>query len=296
MASPTTAAPTGTLIASRLTAVRGLMASTLEATPLRRIVEDTGTLLGSGKMLRSRLIFRVGEAAQVPEEVLTHAAAAVEMIHGASLLHDDVIDGGYLRRNQSTFWVDRGVPGAILLGDLMLFRALEILGRVESGALVRDLILLTGDVCEAEAEQELVLRGLPPTWENCVRIARRKTGALFAFAGLAAAGPDPGPREALRESGFLAGTAYQLSDDLLDASGNLRVAGKTLGTDEQRLKTTAATAAPTSPVPADHAIVSMCRDAESILKPWPAIQDAWREWACADLYPSIEKNAGIPLF
>ncbi len=280
----------------RLAAVRALMASTLEATPLRKIVEDTGSLLGAGKMLRSRMVFRLGDATGVPEATLAHAAAAVEMIHGASLLHDDVIDGGYLRRNQATFWVDRGVPGAILLGDLMLFRALEVLGRVEDGRLVRDLILLTGDVCEAEAEQELVLRGQPPTWDNCVNIARRKTGALFAFAGLAAAGSDEALREALREAGFLAGTAYQLSDDLLDASGNLRVAGKTLGTDEKRRKTTAVTAARASPVHADRAIVEMCEDAEARLDAWPVVREAWTDWARAELHPALERNAGLPLF
>jgi len=71
------------------------MAGALRATSLSKLTQEGGQFLNTGKMLRSRLLLRVGAAAGTPEDVLLHAAAAVEMIHAASLLHDDVIDGGY---------------------------------------------------------------------------------------------------------------------------------------------------------------------------------------------------------
>ena len=223
--------------------VRAEMADELSHTTLGKLISDFSSLLGTGKMLRSRMAFRVGPASGIPRDQLVRACAAVEMVHAASLLHDDVIDGGMVRRGAPTFWIERGISGAILLGDLLLFKSLDITGRTRAdGRWTRMLVKCTGEVCEAESEQELVLRGADSTWENCVRIARRKTGALFAFIGYALAGDDPKLQEVLLESGYAVGTAYQLADDVLDATGSEADSGKTLGTDQARSKTTAASA------------------------------------------------------
>ncbi len=267
--------------------VKNLMASALADTVLSRLLSDTHSLLANGKMLRSRLAIRLGSAAQAPYQTALHAAASVELIHAASLLHDDVIDGGYLRRNLPTFWVEKGVPGAILVGDLMLFKSLDLLGRVEDARLVPALVRMTGEICDAEAEQELVLRGKSALWENCVRIARRKTGALFAFAGYAAGGQDSVLSATLQEAGYLAGTAYQLADDLLDATGEEAAAGKTLGTDEARAKTTAVSAAHHDGVDATAYIESLCSEAETSLSPWPHIKHAWRIFMNQDFRPAL---------
>ena len=72
--------------------VRQRMIGELRATPLGQMIEDFGSLLGSGKMLRSRMAYRLEPTSGVPREELVAACAAVEMIHAASLLHDDVID------------------------------------------------------------------------------------------------------------------------------------------------------------------------------------------------------------
>jgi heptaprenyl diphosphate synthase len=269
--------------------VRELMASCLRPTPLGFIAKDAKGLLGNGKMLRSRIPLRVGPAAGVPMKTLLHAAAAVEMIHSASLLHDDVIDGGLLRRGVPTFWVERGVSGAILLGDMLLFKALDVICRVENSQLAHPLVLCTGEVCEAESEQELILRGRNAEWADCVRIARYKTGALFAFTAFAAGGKDPELAAALKEAGYIVGTAYQLADDILDAKGSPAVADKTLGTDASRDKNTVMNFLPEGIVPQDY-IRELCASARLQLAAWPKVQSAWDVYMKEDFMPEVEKH------
>jgi geranylgeranyl pyrophosphate synthase len=274
--------------------VRHLIARALEQTVLSRVTHDTAALVASGKMLRSRLIFHVGPAAHVPHATLVHAAAAVELVHGASLLHDDVIDGGYLRRGAPTFWVERGISAAILVGDMLLFKAVELMCEVEQGRLTPLLVKLTGEVCDAESEQELLLRGVTPTWENCIRIARRKTGALFAFAAGACGGFDPPLTSALVESGYAVGTAYQLADDILDANGSEEESGKSLGSDEARGKTAVGALGPREQAEAIVSIENLCRQSEDSLAPWPAVERAWRTFMNADMRPALRKHTAVP--
>jgi octaprenyl-diphosphate synthase len=269
------------------------MADGLSRTPLAPVFAQSRNVLGAGKMLRARLTLRVGEAAGTDGRTLVNAAAAVEMIHAASLLHDDVIDSGYLRRGAPTFWVERGVPGAILLGDLLLFKALDLVEAVEGGRLMPVLIRLAGEVCQAESEQELVLRGQAADWDTCLRIARQKTGALFALAAVAAAGREPAQGEALLEAGYEVGTAYQLADDILDANGDAGDAGKTLGTDRTRNKLSAAGARPPGLDPADFA-EGLCESAARRLAPWPAIRGAWDAYLDADFRPALHKLLRCP--
>ena len=221
---------------------------------------------------------------------MTHASAAVELIHAASLLHDDVIDGGLIRRGLPTFWTEKGIPGAILVGDLMLFKALDLVLQVDNGQLLAAIIKLTGEVCDAESEQELLLRGRTPTWENCVAISRRKTGALFAFSAYACGGQDLALAATLRESGYAVGSAYQLADDILDVNGSEAEAGKTLGTDEARLKTTAVSASAITGVDPIGYIESLCTEAELALEPWPRIRAAWNVFMDEDMRPALDRN------
>ncbi len=215
--------------------VRHLIFRTLEETSLREVLHDSPSLASfGGKMLRSRLAHRVGAATGVDADLLVHGSAAVEMIHTASLLHDDVIDGGVMRRGLPTFWVEKGKAGAILLGDLLLFKAVDLICRVADGRYTHELVKLTGEVCEAESEQELILQGEESQLEICQSIARRKTGALFAFAALLGGDGDAHRGEVLKESGYLLGTAYQLADDILDTRAEEDASGKTLGTDAAR--------------------------------------------------------------
>jgi geranylgeranyl pyrophosphate synthase len=272
--------------------VQELMASSLRETPLRFLVDQSKGLLANGKMLRSRLPFRVGPAAQVSYKTLLHAATATEMIHSASLLHDDVIDGGFLRRGAPAFWVEKGISGAILLGDMLLFKALDIICQVENSRLAHPLVKFTGEVCQAESEQELIYRGHNTEWENCVRIARCKTGALFAFVAYVSGGMDAARSAALKEAGYLVGTAYQLSDDILDARGTDVQAGKTLGTDSAREKQTVMTMVPEGVDPVAF-IESLCARARGLLTEWPDTLHAWDSYMELDLMPGLRRHLAL---
>jgi geranylgeranyl pyrophosphate synthase len=147
-------------------------------------------------------------------------------------------------------------------------------------------------VCEAETEQELVLREKPADWNACVSIARRKTGPLFAFPAYVSGGDNEALRDTLLEAGYTIGTAYQLADDLLDASGDSEAAGKTLGQDEARNKATAARVALPKDVEPAAYIESLCESAASSLSPWPSVQEAWETYMAYDIGPAIRKILG----
>ena len=199
-------------------------------------------LLLPGKMLRTQLVARLVEAgaSRIDLSVAARLCAATELAHTASLCHDDVIDGGLLRRGHSTLWRATSESGAVLTGDLLLCEATSLLLETDEGHHLPAFIDKVREVCSAEAEQELVLRGNRLDRATCVRIARGKTGPLFAFTPQICAGDDAALAAALEAAGYDIGTAYQLADDLLDAVGDEAEAGKTLGTDLARRKFTIA--------------------------------------------------------
>lgn len=272
--------------------VRRVMADGLRETSLEPLADDFRGLLGAGKMLRARMTARVGRAAGIPRRTLVLAAAVVEMIHAASLLHDDVIDGSELRRSAPTFWMRRGVAGAILLGDLLVCRTFRML-QAGCPELIGPLLRFMEEMCDAEAEQELLLRNSAPDWEKCVNIARRKTGSLFAFAGYVCGANDPDLRAALEEAGYAVGTAYQLADDILDAAGNNDLADKTLGTDALNGKLSAVSAWTAQAAELGQYVRELCATAGRALGPWPAVQDAWQEYLAQDMGPVIAKLTNL---
>lgn len=266
------------------------MLDCLKDTNLNQLIPDNKNILGSGKMLRSQLVLALGAANGIPEKELINAAAAVDMIHGASLLHDDVIDGGIIRRGAPTFWKKYGVNGAILFGDVLMFKALSLLVDVNRVDLLSELIDRTGEVCRSEVEQELILRGSPGTWEECELVGRYKTGSLFAFAAVAGGNREKEQTDALREAGYILGTAYQLADDVLDASGNEEISGKTLGTDDQRGKTTAITATENAPEDPISHLFQLLEKSADLLKTWPEIHAAWNRFLELTMIPVLEKH------
>ena len=266
------------------------MENCLHDTKISTLLPPKNNIMGSGKMLRAQLALTLGEFNGIAEKTSLHAAAAVEIIHGASLLHDDVIDGGLLRRGAPTFWKRHGTNGAILLGDLLVFEGMDLLVQVDRMDLLQELIAMATHVCRSEVEQELILRGTPGTWEECEEIARTKTGSLFAFAAVAAASDDPGQKDALREAGFILGTAYQLVDDILDSSGNEEVSGKTLGRDRERGKTTAITATQNAPENPVEYVDSLLDASSAQLAAWPALQSSWNDFLDVTMKPVLSKH------
>ena len=277
-------------IETQLKLVKLAMADVLKETNIAKLLPGNKNLMGSGKMLRSRLVLALGNATGVAENELVAAAAAVDLIHGASLLHDDVIDGGILRRGAPTFWKKYGTNGAILFGDLLMFKALSILVKAGRVDLLQELIDKTGEVCCSEVEQELILRGSPGTWQECERVARFKTGSLFAFAAVAGGTDAPGQADALREAGFILGTAYQLGDDVLDATGNEAVSGKSLGSDDQRGKTTAITATKNAPADPIGYIYTLLEASSAQLAAWPELRAAWDAFLNVTMKPVLNKH------
>jgi len=266
------------------------MENCLHNTGISTLLPPKNNIMGSGKMLRAQLVLTLGESNGIAGKTSLHAAAAVEIIHGASLLHDDVIDGGLLRRGAPTFWKKHGTNGAILLGDLLVFEGLDLLVQVDRTDLLQELIAMATHVCRSEIKQELILRGTPGTWEECEEIARTKTGSLFAFAAVSAGTTDPGQMEALREAGFILGTAYQLVDDILDSSGNEEVSGKTLGTDNERGKTTAITATKNAPEKPAEYVDSLLDTSSAQLAAWPALQNSWNEFLDVTMKPVLGRH------
>lgn len=268
------------------------MEKSISDSPLGPLASEFMRELGSGKMLRARLVLEVGAASGTDRVRLLHAAAAVELIHAASLLHDDVIDGGVLRRGAPAFWVEHGVQGAILFGDMLLFKAVQLAREIGDPELLAELIDLTGEVCIAEVEQELVLRGSDPDWETSLSLARRKTGSLFAFSAYAA-GSDSEMRSALKEAGYLIGTAYQLCDDMLDAQGDESLARKSLGSDHRRSKTTAATASDGDRMEVLAKITGLLERASGELSEWPALRSRWEEFVDQVIAPVLESYTAM---
>ncbi|MDZ4199451.1 MAG: polyprenyl synthetase family protein [Kiritimatiellia bacterium] len=273
-----------------LETVRGLMLRSVAGGWIHADSLDVSAALSYGKMLRARLALRMGPATGTSPDVYLRAAAAIEMVHAASLLHDDVIDGGYLRRGSPAFWRKHGASGAILMGDLLLCQAGELLRETGDTRLTDELMSRTAEMCRAEVEQELVLRGSEPDWETSVSLARRKTGSLFAFVAYASGVGHAGLSGPLREAGYLAGTAYQLSDDLLDAYGSDQVAGKTLGSDSERGKTTALTARSGNPEALVQCISNLRSSAASHLADWPDADEGWKTYWDEDLLPAMKLN------
>ncbi|HEY3451994.1 MAG TPA: polyprenyl synthetase family protein [Myxococcales bacterium] len=177
-------------------------------------------LEAGGKRIRPRLTFLLGEAAGAPREALEDVAAAGELIHGASLLHDDVVDEASVRRRRPTANARWGNAVAVLAGDWLLSNAFALL-RPHPRPVTTGAIEVVGLMSHAAA-LELEVRGrldLPlGEWRS---IAEGKTGALFAWCGRSAgllAGREDLAR-AFDDFGMRLGVAFQLADDLKDLAG-----------------------------------------------------------------------------
>jgi geranylgeranyl pyrophosphate synthase len=272
--------------------VRRIVRDALEGTSLREHVARFGSTVGGGKMLRARLILRIGPAAAVAPTTLCRAAAAVEMLHAASLLHDDILDGGTLRRGNPALWVSEGTRSAVILGDLLVSLAVEGVHEVLPTHLPA-LIATLREMCDAEAEQEFGAADAgEESWARCVSIARRKTGSLFGFAAACTGGSEPERVEALRRAGYALGTAYQLADDLLDACATPLVSDKSLGSDAATGKLTAASALPPGGMAPQDAIESLLHDSEDDLIRWPHVRAAWDGYVRDTMAPLLAPFAG----
>jgi geranylgeranyl pyrophosphate synthase len=241
----------------------------------------------SGKMLRTRMVARLAECIDdtaMLENLIT-ACAATELLHSATLCHDDIIDKAVVRRNLPTTWVAATPSAAVLTGDLLLCESIDLLQNMCDGRYVAHFIGKVREVCLAEIEQELISRGSNIDENACIRLARGKTGPLFAFLGIVFGGTSSALSSALEESGYLIGTAYQLADDLLDIVGQETHAGKTLGSDAKREKYTYAFYNHGDRERIYDTVAALCSEALNNLNPWPKTRACLEHYFEKELQP-----------
>ena len=197
------------------------------------------SVLSPGKRFRGVLALLSAELLGIPLESVRTLAVALELIHAASLVHDDLplLDNDTLRRGQPTTHVKFGAGVAVLAGDAILSRAFSIAteGELSDAVKVRLMTLLARasyGVCDG---QVLDLEVTSKSSDDLFELRhRRKTGALIAAA---AAGPalliENGPVEVLHRFGLSLGMLFQITDDLLDAVGTTETTGKNVATDSR---------------------------------------------------------------
>lgn len=198
-------------------------------------------LSASGKQLRPVLVALSAQASGGINPAHTTGAAIVELVHLATLVHDDVIDAAGLRRQRPTVAARYGNRTAVLLGDCLFAHALQLAASFPTTDVCRVVSSATKAVCSGEILQTLRQGRLDQPLEDYFRIIRLKTAELFALACELGGILTPAPelqRAALRDFGIAFGTAYQVFDDCLDVFGNESTAGKTLGTDVANGKVT----------------------------------------------------------
>ena len=208
---------------------------TLAAGHGRILGEHAGnTIAAGGKRLRPLLVLLAGGPRATGRSELIAAAVAVELIHSATLVHDDVLDSARLRRGVPTVWAQGGRELAIATGDLLFSRAFAELCAVGSLAGVQSLSRATS----ALAEGELLQR--QDAWNAAVPVERYllrcelKTARLFEAScelGALAARRSPQEVAALGAFGRGIGVAFQLLDDVIDVAGPAELTGKHRGTD-----------------------------------------------------------------
>jgi octaprenyl-diphosphate synthase len=168
-------------------------------------------------------------------------AAAVEFIHTATLLHDDVVDESQLRRGRPAANLLWGNKPSILVGDFLFSRAFQLMVEAGSLAVLSVLSNASAVIAEGEVLQLRSAKNLAITESDYLRVISAKTAALFAAAaqaGAMAAGADAAQWEAMHDYGLNLGIAFQLVDDALDYSGRQAVMGKSVGDDFRESKVT----------------------------------------------------------
>lgn len=200
------------------------------------------TLLSGGKRLRPALGILCAHAAAAerpnyvyPQDRIIAAGAAAEMIHMATLMHDDVVDEATERRGRPTASAIYGNSITILTGDYLLAKSISLLAHNDDNLhVVRVFSDVTVAMAEGEVLQEAVAHHLDVPLETYEEVIERKTARFLAGCcetGAMLGGADPGEADAFRAYGHQLGMAFQIADDLLDFLGDPKKTGKMLGTD-----------------------------------------------------------------
>jgi octaprenyl-diphosphate synthase len=233
-AAPASLDPMMALVAADMHRVNEVILARMQSeVPL--IPELAGHLIaGGGKRMRPMLTLACARLLDYGGSRHHKLAAAVEFIHTATLLHDDVVDGSGLRRGRRTANIIWGNPASVLVGDFLFSRAFELM--VEDGSLrvLRILSHASAVIAEGEVNQLTAQRRIDTGEARYLDIIGAKTAALFAAAcriAAVVAERDEGVEEALDAYGRNLGIAFQLVDDAIDYASDGATMGKDVGDD-----------------------------------------------------------------
>ncbi len=191
---------------------------------------------GGGKRLRPLFILLVHRGCGGNDRTVADAidaAIALELIHSATLLHDDIIDGGTLRRGKPSAYTRYGQGPTMVAGDYLFCRAFELCGRFEE-PLVRTAAQACIQLTEGEVMEGRLRRNAAVNLNDYMAVIGRKTASLFAAGGRVAADLAGAPAplmSAMEDLGRAIGLAFQMIDDLLDILGPEEKTGKPVGSD-----------------------------------------------------------------
>ena len=190
-------------------------------------------LSAGGKRVRPTLGLLVGNMLGAPLEKLVTLGAAVELLHTATLVHDDLIDGSLLRRGTPTLNARWSPPATVLTGDFLFARAAKLAAETDPLPLMKLFSDTLAIIVNGELTQMFTSRGLVNR-ENYYRRIYAKTASLFEMTSRAAAMVSPVDEdtiESMRDFGYQIGMAFQIVDDILDFTGDQNAVGKPLGSD-----------------------------------------------------------------
>ena len=226
--------PLMALVASDMNGVNAVILERMQS-KVALIPELAGHLIGGGgKRMRPMLTLACASLLGYSGTRHHKLAAAVEFIHTATLLHDDVVDGSGMRRGKRTANLIWGNPASVLVGDFLFSRAFELM--VEDGSLrvLKILSHASAVIAEGEVDQLTAQRRIETGEDHYLEIISAKTAALFAAACrvspvVAEASEDS--EDALEAYGKNVGIAFQLSDDVIDYASDAATMGKGVGDD-----------------------------------------------------------------
>lgn len=242
-----TAPQLGAVTLADLQAPVGLRLDQVEG-ELRRMIEDDFPLIGEvnqhllrmrGKMLRPTLVLLADQATGGPTPRAATFAAVIELIHLATLVHDDSVDHSTLRRGMPTINALFSHQVSVIMGDFLYSRAVVELVRLEDLDALRILSRVTTEMTVGEMRQLLAHDPLDFTEEQYDLLIRAKTASLMSGAcEVGALGAPDSQRQALARFGEKLGMAFQITDDLLDYTADQAVTGKPSGLDLHEHKVT----------------------------------------------------------
>lgn len=225
-----------TRIASDLEAVEALLEDTVASSVNSVALLSRHILKAGGKRLRPAMLSLSARAigADYPTERVVRHGAMLELVHMATLLHDDVVDKTEARRGQPTANLLYGNPGSVLSGDALLARGMQLLaidGDLQMINIVTEMVV---EMSEGAAMEALRRGDVHLTESEYFEIIRRKTAVFIACCcriGALLGGADEATAQHLNRFGHHVGMAFQLRDDLLDYLGDPTRTGKPVGTD-----------------------------------------------------------------